>query len=449
MISRNLLSGAMQNGFDPAKIETLPINEQKMIERRQALLGSSYKLMYAHPVELVKGEGVYLYDRDGQDYLDCYNNVVSVGHCNAHVVEAITRQVATLNTHTRYMSETILDYSEQLLETFEAPLNRVMYTCSGSEANDLALRIAKFYTGGQGIIVTDYAYHGITTEIAAISPSLGQYVPLALDARTVKAPNLYRANAGTDIGQQFALEVEAAILDMQRHGIKFAGFLADSLFSTDGLLTGPVGFLKPVIDIVHQYGGLYIADEVQSGFARTGSHMWGYQRHGIAPDLVVMGKPMGNGMPIAAVVTHDQLLADFGKKVRYFNTFGGNPVCIAAAQAVLETIQQQHLMTNSLTIGHYITDGFKTIAKRYPQIGDVRGAGLYHAVELVKDPYTKAPDAALTAKIVNGLRERHVLLSTTGPYENCLKIRPLLIFEKQHADRLLTQFEATLQALVG
>jgi len=346
------------------------------------------------------------------------------------------------------MSENILNYSEQLLNTFEPELGHVMYTCTGSEAVDLSLRIAKFYTGGTGIIVTDYAYHGITTTVAAISTTMGKYVPVDQHVRTVRAPDAYRAGEGVDVAQRLADDIEAAIADMARHGIKFAGFIADSIFSTDGLLTTPAGFLKKAIDVVHKHGGVYIADEVQPGFGRTGSHMWGYQRHGINPDLVVMGKPMGNGLPIAAVVARPELLADFGRKVRYFNTFAGNPVCIAAAQAVLNEIQNKNLMENSHLLGDYLLNGFRVIAENYTQIGDVRGAGLYHAIEFVKDPDTKEPDTGLTRKVVSELRERRILISTTGKGENSLKIRPLLTFNQDNADLLLNQFEDTLKAVI-
>ncbi|MDD2002093.1 aspartate aminotransferase family protein [Pseudomonas putida] len=442
-------TAGMQNGFDVSKLGTLSAHERSMVERRQGLLGPSYKLMYQHPVEFVRGEGAYLYDPQGNAYLDCYNNVPSVGHCHPRVVEAVSAQLATLNTHTRYMNDKILSYTGDLVETFGGGIGNVMYTCTGSEAVDLALRIAKFNTGGTGIIVTEYAYHGITSAAAAISTTMGPFVPVDLHVRTVRAPYAYRAEEGVDVGERLAADIEAAIADMKRHGIKFAGFIADTLFSTDGLLPGPVGFLKKAIEVVHKNGGVYIADEVQPGFARTGLDMWGYQRHGIEPDLVVMGKPMGNGLPIAGVAAKPELLADFGKKIRYFNTFGGNQVCISAAQAVLNVIREENLQQNCHDVGEYLLNGFKDIASRYPQIGDVRGAGLYFAVEFVKDQATKAPDKDLTLKVVSDLRERRVLMSTTGRDENALKIRPLLCFTRVEADLLLARFEESMASIVG
>lgn len=440
-------TAGMQNGFDLALLPTLNAHEQALVERRQRLLGPSYKLMYQHPVEFVRAEGACMYGPNGEQYLDCYNNVPSVGHCHPRVVEAVSRQLATLNTHTRYMDEKILNYSEQLVETFGGGIGSVMYTCTGSEAVDLALRIAKFNTGGTGIIVTDYAYHGITTAAAAISTTMGKYVPVDQHVRTVRAPDAYHAEPGVDVGERLAADIEAAIADMQRHGIKFAGFIADSIFSTDGLLPGNPGMLKKAAEVVRKHGGLYIADEVQPGFARTGLNFWGYQRHDIQPDIVVMGKPMGNGLPIAGVGVKPELLADFGPKVRYFNTFGGNAVCISAAQAVLDVIRDEGLQQNCHDMGNYLLDGFKSIAAEYPAIGDVRGAGLYFALEFVTDPHSKAPDAELTTRVVGGLRERKVLISTTGRGENSLKIRPLLCFQKAQADQLLDTFAETMAAV--
>lgn len=436
----------MHNGFDPKSVENLSTRERDIVEKRQKLLGPSYQLMYERPVEIVRGKDVYMYDNDGNPYLDCYNNVVSVGHCNPRVIEAVTKQMSTLNTHTRYMGENILNYSAQLLSTFEKELGRVMYTCSASEAVDLALRVAKFNSGGTGIIVTDYAYHGTTDRVAAISSTGGKYVPLDVAVRTVRAPDSYRCD---DVEQRLADDIEAAIADMERHGIKFAGFIADMVFSTDGLLTEPCGFLKKAREVVHKHGGIFIADEVQPGFGRTGTHMWGYQRHGIVPDLVVMGKPMGNGIPIAAMVARPELLEEFGDKIRYFNTFAGNPVSIAAAQAVLDEIQGG-LLENCREVGEYLLNGFREISAEYPEcIGDVRGAGMYFAVEYVKDPISKTPDSELAAKVVSELRDRRILISTSGPEGNSLKIRPLICFKKEHADQLLNGFAETMEKLCG
>jgi 4-aminobutyrate aminotransferase-like enzyme len=437
----------MVNGFDPALAKGLAASEQALIARREKLLGPSYKLFYDHPAQFERGEGVWLYDPEGNAYLDVYNNVPSVGHCHPRVVAAIVEQASKLNTHTRYLHEAILTYSEQLLATYPGELSHVMYTCTGSEAVDLALRITRFHTRGTGIIVTNNAYHGHTTAVAEISPSFGPNVPIGQHVYTVPAPDQYRARDGEDVGETFAGHVSQAIQHMRRHGIAFAGMIVDSILSTDGIFTHPKGFLRKAVDVVHAAGGLFIADEVQPGFARTGDTMWGFQRHGIVPDLVVMGKPMGNGMPIAGVVLRPEVIAEFGQKVRYFNTFGGNTVSIAAAQAVLDVIRDEKLMENSAKVGAYMIDGIRKLADRYESIGDVRGAGLFLGAEFVKNRETKEPDGELSLKVVNGLREKRVLISATSPQGHVLKIRPPLPFTTSDADVFLKCLDKVLNGL--
>jgi 4-aminobutyrate aminotransferase-like enzyme len=429
-------TATMVNGFDMSSVDALDPELRRIVKRRASLLGPAYKLFYANPVRIVRGEGVHLYDADGQAYLDAYNNVPSVGHCHPRVVEAIARQAATLNTHTRYASELILDYAERLLGTYPAEIGHVMFTCTGSEAVDLALRVARFQAGGEGIVITANAYHGVTTAAAEISPSLGPAVPLGRSVWTVPPP--------TD--QTFADQVRAAIADMNRHGVRLAAFIADSLFSSDGIRPDPAGFLRPVVDAVHDAGGLYIADEVQPGFGRTGAAMWGFQRHGIVPDLAGMGKPMGNGMPIAGVAARPEILEEFGHKIRYFNTFGGNSVCIAAAAAVLDVIESEGLRQNALAVGAYLRDTLEAVAKGTPRISAVRACGLYAAADFT-DPVTGEPDGAAAIRVVNGLRDRRVLISATGPDGSSLKIRPPLPFARPHVDRLAEALTDTLRSL--
>lgn len=437
----------MINGFDPARAGELTEAEQHLIARRQKVLGPSYKLFYQHPAHFVRGEGVWLYDPDGNAYLDVYNNVPSVGHSHPRVVEAVAKQAATLNTHTRYLHEGIVAYSTQLLATYPDELEHVMYTCTGSEAVDLALRIARFHTKGTGIIVSANAYHGLTSAVVEISPSMGPNVPLGRHVYAVPAPDQYRAKEGEDIGETFAADVDAAIKDMQRHGIRFAGMITDMILSTDGILTEPRGFFKKAVEVVRAAGGVFIADEVQPGFGRTGENMWGFQRHGIVPDMAVMGKPMGNGMPIAGVVMKPELVAEFGQKVRYFNTFGANTVCIAAAQAVLDVINDEGLLANSVTVGRYMHEGIERIAERHPRIGDVRSAGLFLGADFVKDPTTKEPDGEYALRVVNRLRDKRVLISASGRVGNVLKIRPPLPFKTSDADVFLNRLEETLDEL--
>jgi 4-aminobutyrate aminotransferase-like enzyme len=435
----------MVNGFDSSRLGSLPERERSMIERRQSLLGPSYRLFYENPVHFVRGEGVYLYDADGAAYLDAYNNVPSVGHCHPKVVEAIARQAAVLNTHTRYLGDEILTYSERLLATFPAELDRIMYTCTGSEAVDLALRLARYHTGGTGIIITENAYHGVTAAAAGISPSLGENMPLGEHVITVPAPDSYRAT-GEDVGARLAADVEKAISFLRRRGIRTAAFIADGIFSTDGILSDPPGFLRETVEVLHRSGALYIADEVQPGFGRLGNGMWGFARHDITPDIVVMGKPMGNGMPIAAAVMKAEVQESFGRDIRYFNTFGGNHVSIAAAGAVLDVIEDERLIDNAKVTGDYMIAGMRDMAERFEAIGDVRGAGLFVGLDFVKDRGSRKPDGALALKVVNGLRERKVLISASGKEGNVLKIRPPLPFGRVHADLFLGALEDVLAA---
>jgi 4-aminobutyrate aminotransferase-like enzyme len=428
----------MVNGYDGSRAGDLPPATEELLYRRERALGGAYRLFYDQPVSFTRGSGVHLFDADGNAYLDAYNNVPSVGHSHPHVTEAVTRQLGTLNTHTRYLTEGVVGYAERLLASHDlgSPAN-AMFTCTGSEAGDLALRIARQATGGTGVIVTANAYHGVTAALAELSPSLGPNVPLGSHVRVVPAPAP---------GLNLTAAVAWAISDLERHGLRLAAFLADSVFSSDGLFPDPAGFLAPVAEVVHAAGGLYIADEVQSGFARTGSHMWGYQRHGLAPDIVTMGKPMGNGLPIAGLVARQDVLDDFGRKARYFNTFGGNPVCVAAANAVLDVLAADGLPANAAATGTYLKDCLTRLAAGSPVLGDVRGAGLYLGVDVIS-PETGAPSGELASAIVNGMRERRVLISATGPKGSVLKIRPPLPFGPGHADQLLTVLSDVLPAV--
>jgi 4-aminobutyrate aminotransferase-like enzyme len=436
----------MINAFDAKATNGVAPREQELIARRQKLLGPAYRLFYANPVHVVRGEGVWLYDPDGNAYLDVYNNVASVGHCHPHVVAALSRQAAVLNTHTRYLNDTILDYAEKLLGYFPPELSHVMFTCTGSEANDLAYRAARSFTGGTGMIVTKLAYHGVTVAISEMSPSLGDGITLGAHVRTVPAPDLYRAD-GQDVGEAFGRAVRDAIADMAAHGIRPAALLVDTIFSSDGVFSDPPGFLQPAVAAIHEAGGLFIADEVQPGFGRTGEAMWGFMRHGVLPDMVTMGKPMGNGHPIAAMVARPEILDRFGERTRYFNTFGGNPVSCAVGQAVLEVIEGEGILENARDVGAYLRDGLRGLAQRHEAIGDVRGAGLFIGVELVRDRATREPDGKATAKLVNGLRERRILISAAGPHANVLKIRPPLVFRHEHADRFLEGVDAVLREI--
>jgi 4-aminobutyrate aminotransferase-like enzyme len=433
----------MVNAYIPGRASMAPATTA-MIERRDALLGPAYRLMYEHPLHIVRGEGVWLIDPEGRRYLDVYNNVTSLGHCHPSVSTAICTQVRTLATNTRYLHDTILELAERLLATVpKTDLAHLMLTCSGSEANDLAYRIAKVRTGGTGVIVTDTAYHGITDAVSQFSPSLGPSVDLGPHVRLVPAPRLYHAE-GADLAERFTQDVEAAIADLRRHGIKPAALIVDSLFTSDGILPEPAGLLKGAVDAIKRAGGLFIADEVQPGFGRTGEHMWGFQRHGLCPDIVTMGKPMGNGQPIAGLLATADALAEFGKNSRYFNTFAGNTVSCAAALAVLETIERENLMQHAAKVGALLRDGIADLAVRHEAIGDVRGAGMFVGVELVLDRVSRAPDRQRTSRVVNRMRDKGVLLSACAKGHNVLKIRPPLVLSADQAEMVIRALDEAL-----
>ena len=302
-------------------------DKSAMIERRRELLGSAYRLFYDEPVHIVRGEGVWLYDADGNKYLDMYNNVPHVGHCHPHVVEAITKQLGILNTHTRYLHENVIELAERLTAKFPQELDNVMFSCTGSEANELALRIARTVTGGTGIIVTDFAYHGNTKAIYEISTEDIPQDEVPDYVVTVPSPDTYRDALGAE---DYRNHVSEAIALLRSRGIRPAAFIIDTIISSGGVVTPPAGYLKNAAEVVRDAGGLFVADEVQPGFARTGENFWGYEVDDFVPDIVTVGKPMGNGHPIAATIARSDLIDEFSTHSHYFNTFGGNPVSCAA-----------------------------------------------------------------------------------------------------------------------
>ena len=434
------------NAFDPTTLGSLPERQQALIRRREALLGPAYRLFYQDPVELVRGQGVWVWDAEGRRYLDAYNNVVSLGHCHPQVVQALQQQAATLNTHTRYLNEALLDYAERLLSTHHPSLDRLMFTCTGSEANDLALRLAQFHTGGTGVIVTDWAYHGVTQTTAACSPSLVTASGGPPRVYTVPAPRRY-GKTQADVATTFAAGIDQAITRMQADGVRPAALLFDSLFTSDGVFGEPAGFLQAAVARARAAGMLVIADEVQPGFGRTGQHMWGYQRHGIAPDLVTMGKPMGNGHPLAGLCARQDLLDAFGRETRYFNTFGGNTVSATVGMAVLDVLEREQLLANSVAQGNYFRQSLQALAARHGWIGDVRQFGLFLGVELVHEADPHRPAAEATTQVVNGMKSRGVLISACSRSANVLKIRPPLVLERGHVDFFIEALDECLQSL--
>ncbi|KAB1663881.1 aspartate aminotransferase family protein [Pseudoclavibacter sp. CFCC 13611] len=440
------------NSFSADALDLLDGETRQLVERRLTVLGGAYRLFYQHPVHLVRGEGQYLWDAAGAKYLDMYNNVASVGHANPTVARAVADQMMRINTHTRYAHENIVDYSEQILATMPSEITRAMYMCTGSEANDLAIRVAREYSGGTGIIVSSEAYHGNTDLTSRHSPALGGGQPLDAACRRVRVPSadamggpgsLARENSG----QAFAHEIEKAIDDLESHGVRFAGFLADSIFSSDGVHPGQAGWLAPAVDVVHRHGGVFIADEVQPGFARTGEAFWGFARHGVVPDLVTTGKPMGNGIPVSGLFARDEVLAAFSDRLPYFNTFGGSPVSMAAALAVLHEIQSRDLQQHALQVGERLRTELRRVAERHVGVGDVRGVGLYTGVDIVSPADGQTADGALALAVLEGLRERRLLTSVAGAAGNVLKLRPPLVFDMRDIDRACTTLDETLSAL--
>lgn len=421
-----------------------------LLARRERLLGRNMSTFYQDPVQLVRGEGVWLWDADGRRYLDCYNNVPHVGHCHPRVVEAIARQAATLNTHTRYLHEGILDYVERLTATFDRTLDTAIMTCTGSEANDIALRMAQAVTGKTGVIATNHTYHGNTAAVSQLSTRMPPVGGFGGHVRHVPAPDSYRPLGGAPgdaFAEAFAAEVEKAIASLQQSPHGFSALIIDPFFANEGFPDLPPGFLDKAVAAVRKAGGLVIADEVQPGFGRLGTHMWGHQRAGFVPDIVTLGKPMANGHPVGGVVANGDTLNAFRKAFRYFNTFGGNPVSCAAALAVLDVIRDEKLMENAAAVGAHARQGLERLAEKHSIIGDVRGHGLFFGAELVLDRGQKTPATEAATRVINGMRERGVLMGKLGIHQCATKIRPPMPFSKDNADLMLQTLDDVLSGL--
>lgn len=423
---------------------------EDLVARRRRLLGPNVATFYDDPVHILRGEGVWLWDAEGRKYLDCYNNVPHVGHCHPHVVGAICDQAARLNVHTRYLHEGLVDYVERLTATFAGPLDTAVLTCTGSEANDIALRMAEAVTEKRGIIATDHTYHGNTSAVAQLSatnrPATGDRGWVA----HVPAPDSYRplgGRPGKPHAEAFADAVRGAIGDLETRGVGFAGIILCPGFVNEGFPALDPGWLDPALQVVRDAGGLFIADEVQSGFGRLGETMWAHERIGARPDIVTLGKPMGNGHPVAGVVTSPQVMETFRNSFRYFNTFGGNPVSCAAANAMLDVLEGEALIENARIVGDYARAGLRDLAKTYDWIGDVRGYGLIFGAEIVTDRDKKTPAPAYVKRVVNEMRQRGVLMNFLGIHYNTLKIRPPMPFSKENADYMLDRLDDVFATL--
>jgi 4-aminobutyrate aminotransferase-like enzyme len=402
-----------------------------LLARREAHISAALSVHYRRPLHMVRGAGQYLYDDEGIRYLDCINNVPLVGHSHPHVAEAVYRQLRTLNTNTRFLYEHLAEYAERLTALFPAPLEICFLVNSGSEANELALRLARARSGRRGVVVLEGAYHGNTSSLIDISPYKfngpgGSGRPAHVQVAT--APDPYRGGGTT----------ASYVADVARASGAGAGlFIAESLLGCAGQIDPPPGYLPLAYRAAREAGAVVAADEVQIGFGRIGPDMWGFAAHGAVPDIVTLGKPIGNGFPLGAVITTREIAASFENGMEYFNTFGGSPVACAAGLAVLDVLEAHDLPSHAAEVGRYLAGGFRELAARHEAIGDVRGRGLFLGVDLVTDRATRQPATALAGCLVEALREQAILVSAEGPGHNVLKIKPPLPFTTSDADLLI------------
>jgi 4-aminobutyrate aminotransferase-like enzyme/Ser/Thr protein kinase RdoA (MazF antagonist) len=434
--------------------ERFPTKERELsetLERRMAYLGKNLSISYRRPLKIVRGRMQYLYDDTGRAYLDTYNNVPLVGHSHPRVVRAAQEQLGVLNTNTRYLHDNVVRYAERLTRRMPEPLHVCYFVNSGSEANELALRFARAHTGQEDVIVLEHAYHGHTNTLIDISPYKFEgpggrgrkpwvhVAPIADDYR-----GIYRRGEA-DIAAKYARHVGEILEQVRSEGRGVAAYIAETLPSVAGQVVFPTGYLAEVYRHVRAAGGVSIADEVQVGFGRLGTHFWGFETQGIVPDIVVLGKPIGNGFPLAAVVTTPEIAASFANGMEFFSTFGGNPVAAAVGLAVLDVLEEEHLQERAFRVGNYWLARLKTSQRRFPLIGEVRGSGLFLGIDLVRDVTTREPASDEAAYVVNRLRDRGILCGADGPHHNVIKLRPPLIFSEEDADLFVETLESVLE----
>ncbi|MBK8906238.1 MAG: aminotransferase class III-fold pyridoxal phosphate-dependent enzyme [Anaerolineaceae bacterium] len=444
----NLLLGIPDDYFpSPAR------SKDEIFALRQKHLGPSLSLSYQSPLHIVRGKGQYLYDENNQPYLDAVNNVPHVGHNHPRVVKAAQEQTAVLNTNTRYLHDNLVEYAARLTATLPEPLSVCYFVCSGSEANELALRLARTHTGQRDLLVLDGAYHGNTATLIDISSYKfdgpgGAGKPDHVHVLPMPDPyrGLYRGN-GVENGRRYAQHAQEIIEMLQAQGKEIAGFISEPLLGCGGQIVLPDGYFQALFPLIRAAGGVCIADEVQVGFGRVGTHMWAFQAQGVVPDIVTLGKPIGNGHPLAAVITTPEIAESFANGMEYFNTFGGNPVSCAIGLAVLDVLEQEKLQENARVVGNQLLDGLRGLQGRFPLIGDVRGLGLYIGAELVRDRQTLAPAGEEATYIANRMRDKGILISTDGPLHNVLKIKPPLVFTAENADFLVETLGGILEEL--
>jgi len=430
-------------GMPPEALADPALGPGEILAMRRSHLGRSLSLSYAKPLKIVRGFMEYLYDQTGRRYLDAVNNVPHVGHSHPRVVEAVRRQVAVLNTNTRYLHDNLVRYARRLVALMPEPLRVAYIVNSGSEANDLALRLARNFTKQRDMVVLAGGYHGNLSSLIEVSsykfdgPGGGGR---PWETHVAVMPDIYRGpfRAGDpEAGTKYALEVKAAADRAKSEGRGIAGFICESILSCGGQIILPENYLREAYRHIREAGGVCIADEVQVGFGRVGTHFWGFETQGVVPDVVTLGKPIGNGFPLAAVVTTPAVAEAFATGMEYFNTFGGNPVSCAAGMAVLDVVEEEGLQANALRVGEKLVGGLRGLMKIHPLIGDVRGLGLFLGVELVRDRETREPAGVEANHVANRMREEGVLVSTDGPFHNVLKIKPPLCFSETDADLLV------------
>ena len=417
-----------------------------LLARRHRVLGSALEsLSYRTPLHLVRGDGAWMEAADGRRYLDAYNNVPVVGHAHPRVVDAIARQAATLNTNTRYLHEHVVELAERLVATMPDGLDTVLFVNSGSEANDLAWRLATTVTGADAGIATSWSYHGVTDAVADFSTSEWPRGEQPARVEAYPAPDTYRGRYAdaSDPASVGRAEISEAVARLAERGRRPAALFVDSTFTSDGIFVPEPAVVREIVAAAHDAGALFVADEVQSGYGRTGE-LWGFARWGVTPDIVTLGKPMGNGHPIAAVITRSEIVDRFGAQTTFFSTFGGNPVACAAALAVLDVLEDEGLVANAATVGESLRSQLRALAERHEAIGDVRGRGLMTGVELVHDRVTREPAGDLAARVKDEMAERGVLIGTTGRHGNVLKIRPPLCITDDEARLIVTTLDEVL-----
>ena len=414
----------------------------KTPNKRNQFMGDS-PLFYKEPINLESGEGVWLYDKSGKKYLDVYNNVPVAGHCHPRIVASLTDQASKLNVHSRYVSDVVVDYSEKLISLHSDNLSKLQMACSGTEAVEVAIKMARIYTGGQGIICSNATYHGNSHETFRMT--IGPFEP---EFRRVTYPESYRpikeGLLEEDLCALYIKEVEKQIEGFNQDGIKFAGLIFCSIFANEGLPDFPKDYLSKVSKLVRDSGGVVILDEVQAGFGRTGT-WWGYELSNVRPDIAVMGKPMGSGLPVSGVVTTEEISDSFHEKAFYFNTTAATPLQAAVGGTVIDIIQDEGLIENAEKIGGYLKAELLKIKDDFDYLGDIRGPGLFIGLDIVDNKEDKNPDREKAIKIVEILKSKGVLISNAGQYRNVLKLRPPLVFDSSHADFLLDELRASFK----